>query len=98
MENCDFSWGFRVQEQRAEDDKSSPSKKQESSPEKSQEGSPEKKKEMSAEKKKEGATDGKDKKAAPTDKFKVKTEKFDKCILKDINFEMQKGDFLVVIG
>lgn len=93
LEDCDFSWGFRVSEQRAEDKSASPTKKGE--------GSAEKKKEAgSEEKKKESADQGKEKKpaAGPVDKFKTKTEKFDKNILTGISFEMKKGDFLAVIG
>lgn len=92
MENCDFSWGFRVSEQRADDKSASPSKKSE--------GSADRKKEAgSEERKQEGAADDKEKKAAAhLDKFKLKTEKYDKNILTGINFELKKGDFLVVIG
>lgn len=89
FENCDFSWGFRVSEQRADDKAASPTKKGE--------GSAEKKKEAET-------TDPKkdDKKPAPAagpiDKFKTKTEKFDKNVLTGIDFELKKGDFLAVIG
>jgi hypothetical protein len=89
FENCDFSWGFRVSEVRAEDKAASPTKKGEASPTKKSEGSAEKKKEEdTADKKTEG--DSKDKKpaAGPIDKFKTKTEKHDKNILTGINFTM----------
>lgn len=86
FDNCDFSWGFRVAEEKA----TAGEKKDKEESEDKAEGKKETGDKVKQPKEKAQAT--------TQDKFKLKTEQFDKHILSSINFQMSRGDFLAVIG